>query len=102
MASPVLLSMDANQNRTGQKTGKLTSYTRNGGEFLCLLSCRYKKVGRPSGTKKHNLIGIMFLNTIMHHNIHPFGGDQSFLLHVFKYASDGFSFTADDAGYFLS
>ena len=52
-ASPVLLSMEANQNRSGQKTRKLTGYTRNGGRFsLDTFFVRTKKVSRPSRAKK--------------------------------------------------
>jgi len=36
MASPVLLSMDANQTGTGQKTPKLTDNTSNGGSISLL------------------------------------------------------------------
>ena len=51
MASPVLLSMDANQNRTGQKTGKLTGYARIGGvvSFGYFSLDKQRKVSCPRG-----------------------------------------------------
>jgi hypothetical protein len=46
--------MDANQNRTGQKTEKLTDYTSNGGRFsFGTFFVRTKKVPRCSAAKKH-------------------------------------------------
>ena len=58
MPSPVLLSMDANQNRTGQKTVKLTGYTSSGGRFsLGTFFVRSKKVPRFQWKRKpHTLV----------------------------------------------
>jgi len=49
--------MDANQNRTRQKTGKLTDCTRNGGvvSFGYFSLDKQRKVSRPSGTKNNIL-----------------------------------------------
>ena len=53
MPSPVLLSMDANQNRIGQKTLKLTDDTSSGGSFLWVLSLSVqRKYLVPSGNEK--------------------------------------------------
>jgi len=56
MPSPVLLSRDANQNRTGKKTKKLTGYTSKGDSFLWVLSLSaQRKYLVPSGDEKTQL-----------------------------------------------
>jgi len=56
-ASPVLLSRDANQNRSRQKIQKLTEYTRNGGVFSFgyFSLDKQRKVSRPSWDEKNTI-----------------------------------------------
>ncbi len=45
----------ANHKVSLSKPIRLEWLASAGEEFLCLLSCRYKKVGRSSAAKKHNM-----------------------------------------------